>query len=77
MLYMCDVLQLVVDSLNDYPFVQQNLPLHAHEHVHYIVTHQCDKLYSINEEHLEKDPCRYIPGRRRACPRNPALSARS
>ena len=26
---MCDVLQLVVDSLNDYPFAQQNLPLHA------------------------------------------------
>lgn len=39
MLYMYDVLQLVVDSLNDYPFVQQNLPLHAHEHVHYIITH--------------------------------------
>ena len=37
MLYMCDVLQLVVDSLNDYPFAQRNLPLHAHEHIHYIV----------------------------------------
>lgn len=54
MLYLRDVLQPVVDSLNDSPLAQQNLVLRAHEHVPHVVAHSCDELYSVNEEHLEK-----------------------
>lgn len=35
-LYLCDVLQLVVDGLNDGPLAQQNLVLRTHEHVPHI-----------------------------------------
>ena len=54
MLYLCDVLQLVVDGLNDGPLAQQNLVLRTHEHVPHIVAHARDELYSVDEEHLEK-----------------------
>ena len=53
-LYLRDVLQLVVDGLNDGPLAQQNLVLRTHEHVPHIVAHARDKLYSVDEEHLEK-----------------------
>ena len=53
-LYLRDVLQLVVDGLDDGPLAQQNLVLRTHEHVPHIVAHARDKLYSVDEEHLEK-----------------------
>ena len=58
MLNLHDVLQLVVDSLNDGPLAQQNLVLRTHEHVPRIVAHARDKLYSVDEEHLENEFCR-------------------
>ena len=76
MLYLRDVLQLVVDSLNYGHLAQQNLVLRTHEHVPHFVAHARDELYSVDEEHLEKGHADIAPVSAELVPGCPARSSR-
>ena len=52
--YLCNVLQLVIDRLNQGPFSEQNLVGNAHQRVLHIVFNFSDKLNAIKEKVLEQ-----------------------
>ena len=54
MFYLCNVIQLVIDRLNQGPFFEQNLVGNAHQRVLHIVFNFSDKLNAIKEKILEQ-----------------------
>ena len=54
MLHLCDILQLVIDSLNDGPLSGKQHVRHTHDASLHVVFELRDKLDAVNEEALEQ-----------------------
>jgi len=54
MFYLCDVFQLIIDSLNNSPLPGKQSVRHTHDCALHVALELCYQLYAVDEEALEQ-----------------------